>query len=130
MSGWAICAASCPWRRASGVPDRALPGGLEMPAIPPAAQARLRAVLGDKVKVANPLDYHTYIWGDLAAQTECFSGLMDCGFDASLLVLDYPRLDRCSPDTWGTTVAAFAPGLWFLTSRAWTAAAPTAGVRR
>ncbi|MBJ7420786.1 MAG: acetate--CoA ligase family protein, partial [Rhodoferax sp.] len=49
-----------------------------------------------------------YIWGDLAAQTECFSGLMDCGFEATLLVLDYPRLDRCSADSWGTTVDAFA----------------------
>jgi acetyl-CoA synthetase len=78
-----------------------------MPAIPGAAQTRLHAVLGDKVTVANPLDYHTYIWGDLAAQTECFSGLMDCCFDAHLLVLDYPRLDRCSAESWGTTVDAF-----------------------
>ena len=33
---------------------------------------------------------------------------MDCGFDATLLVLDYPRLDRCRADSWGTTVDAFA----------------------
>ena len=108
LSGKRIISASCSGGEASLVADLAQPRGLEMPAIPPAAQARLRAVLGDKVNVANPLDYHTYIWGDLAAQTECFSGLMDCGFDASLLVLDYPRLDRCSADSWGTTVAAFA----------------------
>ncbi len=108
LSGKRIISASCSGGEASLVADLAQPRGLEMPAIPPAAQARLRAVLGDKVNVANPLDYHTYIWGDLAAQTECFSGLMDCGFDASLLVLDYPRLDRCSADSWGTTVDAFA----------------------
>ena len=108
LSGKRIISASCSGGEASLVADLAQPRGLEMPAIPPAAQARLRAMLGDKVNVANPLDYHTYIWGDLAAQTECFSGLMDCGFDASLLVLDYPRLDRCSADSWGTTVAAFA----------------------
>ncbi len=108
LSGKRIISASCSGGEASLVADLAQPRGLEMPAIPPAAQARLRAVLGDKVNVANPLDYHTYIWGDLAAQTECFSGLMDCGFEASLLVLDYPRLDRCSADSWGTTVAAFA----------------------
>ncbi len=108
LSGKCIISASCSGGEASLVADLAQPRGLEMPALPPAAQARLRDVLGDKVNVANPLDYHTYIWGDLAAQTECFSGLMDCGFDATLLVLDYPRLDRCSADSWGTTVDAFA----------------------
>jgi acetyl-CoA synthetase len=108
LPGKRIISASCSGGEASLVADLAQPRGLEMPAIPPAADARLRAVLGEKVNVANPLDYHTYIWGDLAAQTACFSGLMDCGFDATLLVLDYPRLDRCRADSWGTTVAAFA----------------------
>ncbi len=108
LSGKRMISASCSGGEASLVADLAQPRGLEMPAIPPAADARLRAVLGDKVNVANPLDYHTYIWGDLAAQTECFTGLMDCGFDATVLVLDYPRLDRCRADSWGTTVAAFA----------------------
>ena len=108
LAGKRIISASCSGGEASLVADLAQPRGLEMPAIPTAADARLRAVLGDKVNVANPLDYHTYIWGDLAAQTECFSGLMDCGFEATLLVLDYPRLDRCSADSWGMTVDAFA----------------------
>jgi acetyl-CoA synthetase len=108
LPGKRIISASCSGGEASLVADLAQPRGLEMPAIPPAADARLRAVLGEKVNVANPLDYHTYIWGDLAAQTACFSGLMDCGFDATLLVLDYPRLDRCRADSWGTTVDAFA----------------------
>ncbi len=108
LAGKRIISASCSGGEASLVADLAQPRGLDMPAIPPAADARLRAVLGNKVNVANPLDYHTYIWGDLAAQTACFSGLMDCGFDATLLVLDYPRLDRCRADSWGTTVQAFA----------------------
>jgi len=108
LAGKRIISASCSGGEASLVADLAQPRGLDMPTIPPVADARLRAVLGDKVNVANPLDYHTYIWGDLAAQTACFSGLMDCGFDATLLVLDYPRLDRCRADSWGTTVEAFA----------------------
>ena len=107
LGGTRIISASCSGGEASLVADLAQPRGLDMPSIPGAAQTRLHAVLGDKVTVANPLDYHTYIWGDLAAQTECFSGLMDCQFDAHLLVLDYPRLDRCSAESWGTTVDAF-----------------------
>ena len=107
LGGTRIISASCSGGEASLVADLAQPRGLDMPAIPDAAHTRLSSVLGDKVTVANPLDYHTYIWGHLAAQTECFSALMDCQFDAHLLVLDYPRLDRCSADSWGTTVDAF-----------------------
>ena len=107
LQGNRIISASCSGGEASLVADLAQPRGLQMPSIPDAAAHRLRQVLGEKVHVANPLDYHTYIWGDQAAQTECFSGLMDCQFDAHLLVLDYPRLDRCSAQSWGTTVDAF-----------------------
>jgi acyl-CoA synthetase (NDP forming) len=107
LPGKRLISASCSGGEASLVADLAQPRGLQMPTIPDAAANRLRKVLGEKVSVANPLDYHTYIWGDLAAQTECFTGLMDCQFDAHLLVLDYPRLDRCSAQSWGTTVDAF-----------------------
>lgn len=107
LQGKRMISASCSGGEASLVADLAQPRGLQMPSIPDAAAQRLRQVLGEKVSVANPLDYHTYIWGDLPAQTECFSGLMDCQFDAHLLVLDYPRLDRCSAQSWGTTVDAF-----------------------
>lgn len=107
LQGNRMISASCSGGEASLVADLAQPRGLQMPSIPDAAAHRLRQVLGEKVHVANPLDYHTYIWGDQAAQTECFSGLMDCQFDAHLLVLDYPRLDRCSAQSWGTTVDAF-----------------------
>jgi len=107
LPGKRMISASCSGGEASLVADLAQPRGLQMPAIPDAAANRLRKVLGEKVSVANPLDYHTYIWGDLAAQTECFTGLMDCQFDAHLLVLDYPRLDRCSAQSWSTTVDAF-----------------------
>ena len=89
------------------VADLAQPRGLEMPVLPAGAQQRLHAVLGDKVNVVNPLDYHTYIWGDAAAQTECFAGLLDCSFDMHLLVLDFPRSDRCDGATWQITVDAF-----------------------
>jgi acetyl-CoA synthetase len=107
IQGKRIVSASCSGGEASLVADLAQVHGLTMPDLPPAAQDRLLQVLGEKVTVANPLDYHTYIWGDLAAQTECFAGLMDCGFDAHLLVLDFPRADRCAGASWQTTLDAF-----------------------
>jgi acetyl-CoA synthetase len=107
LPGRRIISASCSGGEASLVADLAQPRGLEMPAIPAAAQSQLAAVLGERVHVANPLDYNTYIWGDLGAQTACFSALMACQFDAHLLVLDYPRLDRCNADSWADTLQAF-----------------------
>ena len=107
LQGRRIVSASCSGGEASLVADLAQAHGLQMPALPPAAQQRLTRVLGNKVTVANPLDYHTYIWGDAAASTEAFSGLMDCGFDAHVLVLDFPRADRCDGSSWHTTLDAF-----------------------
>ena len=107
LPGRRIVSASCSGGEASLVADLAQARGVEMPPLPAPAQQRLCAVLGDKVNVANPLDYHTYIWGDLSAQTECFAGLLDSRFDAHLLVLDFPRQDRCMADAWQTTVNAF-----------------------
>jgi acetyl-CoA synthetase len=107
LGGNRIISASCSGGEASLVADLAQTYGLDMPELPQAAHTRLFNVLGEKVTVANPLDYHTYIWGDLAAQTECFAGMMDCGFDAHVLVLDFPRADRCDGRTWQTTLDAF-----------------------
>ncbi len=107
LTGRRIISASCSGGEASLVADLAQPRNLELPAVPPAAGAQLHAALGDKVAIANPLDYHTYIWGDLAAQTACFDGLLACHFDMHLLVLDFPRADRCVSLAWQTTVDAF-----------------------
>lgn len=107
LKGNRIISASCSGGEASLVADLAQTYGLAMPELPAAAHTRMFNVLGEKVTVANPLDYHTYIWGDLEAQTECFAGLMDCGFDAHVLVLDFPRADRCDGSSWHTTLDAF-----------------------
>ena len=107
LPGKRIVTASCSGGEASLVADLAQPRGLELPELPASARRRLNAVLSDKVNVANPLDYHTYIWGEAAAQTECFAGLLDCGLDMHLLVLDFPRADRCIGASWQTTVDAF-----------------------
>ncbi|NBU84588.1 MAG: CoA-binding protein [Sphingomonadaceae bacterium] len=73
LRGRRITSASCSGGEASLTADLAEHVGLETPDFPPATQAELEAVLGPRVNVANPLDYHTYIWGDAAAQTACFA---------------------------------------------------------
>ncbi len=51
------------------------------------------------VALANPLDYHTFVWGDRNKQAAAFGAMMQGGYDLSLLVLDFPRADRCNGRT-------------------------------
>jgi acetyl-CoA synthetase len=105
--GTAIASASCSGGEAALLADAAERIGLSMPALPDGVRSRLHDVLGDRVAVRNPLDYHTYIWGDGEQLTECFTALLDTGLDQHLLMLDFPRADRCDVSEFETTVAAW-----------------------
>jgi acetyl-CoA synthetase len=107
LRGRRITSASCSGGEASLTADLAEAAGLETPDFPPPTQGQLEAVLGPRVHVANPLDYHTYIWGDLAATTACFAAMLGADFEASLLILDFPRADRCTAADWDVTLNAF-----------------------
>jgi len=101
-----IASASCSGGEASLIADAALRHGLEFPALAPAQADGLRAALGPKVALANPLDYHTYIWGDTAAMTQCFAALMQADLAIGVVVLDVPRQDRCDTAEWDKVIAA------------------------
>ncbi|WP_235877956.1 acetate--CoA ligase family protein [Saccharopolyspora karakumensis] len=107
LPGSRITSASCSGGEAALVADLAERRGLELPPLPAHTETRLRQLLGERVAVANPLDYHTYIWGDLAAQTACFTELLATGLDCHLLLVDFPRDDRCVDGPWTTTADAF-----------------------
>ncbi|MER5394300.1 acetate--CoA ligase family protein [Saccharopolyspora sp. NPDC002686] len=107
LAGTRIASASCSGGEAALVADLAERRGLDLPPFPDGTGRQLQRLLGDRVAVANPLDYHTYIWGDRPAQTACFAELLGAGFDAHLLLVDFPREDRCADGPWVTTVDAF-----------------------
>jgi acyl-CoA synthetase (NDP forming) len=95
---------SCSGGEASLVADTAMGFDLRFR---PYAETEKRAVadtLSPMVTVANPLDYHTFIWGDEAAHTQTFTAAMAPGFDLSMLILDFPREDKCSTETWEPAV--------------------------
>jgi acyl-CoA synthetase (NDP forming) len=71
--------------------------GLTFPAFPPAAAARLHALLTDKVSVANPFDFHTHIWFDAPAMHSMFSTVHACGFDATGFMIDCPPEEQADP---------------------------------
>ena len=105
--GTRITSASCSGGEAALMADLAHRVALELPAFGEDTRSRLHDVLGDRVTVRNPLDYHTYIWGDGDRLTECFTALLDAGLDQHLLMLDFPRADRCDVAEFETTVTAF-----------------------
>jgi acyl-CoA synthetase (NDP forming) len=63
---------------------------LDFAAIPSQASARLKEILTERVTIANPLDFHTYIWFDRDALRAMFTQVLHCGFDAVGFVLDCP----------------------------------------
>jgi acetyl-CoA synthetase len=81
---------SCSGGEASLVADCAERFGVAMPALDSESSSQLHELLGPKVHVANPLDYHLYIWGDYAQLNACFANFISNAYGCTVLVLDYP----------------------------------------
>ena len=94
--GRRICSLSCSGGEAGLVADLAAPFGIDFPPPSDAQRTRLGEALGPIVTVANPLDYHTFIWGDGPRTTDVFTTML-AGYDAGLFIIDPPRPDRCDP---------------------------------
>ena len=104
MSGDRVATMSCSGGEASLMADLGQAVGLSFPELIPSQRTALRAALGDKVALANPLDYHTYIWGNGSAMGRCFAAMMMGEQDATILVVDFPRGDRCSQSAWDCVI--------------------------
>ncbi len=104
-----IATISCSGGEASLAADTAHGRDVSLPALNDRQRTDLRAALGPMVALANPLDYHTYIWRDVDAMTRAFSATVDPQLAMTLLVADFPRGDRCDPSDWEcVTQAAIA----------------------
>lgn len=108
LGGRKICSLSCSGGEACLMADAAAATGLRFPALKPAHARALRAALGPMVHLANPLDYHTYQWGDEAELTRIFTAMLSGGYDFAFLVIDFPRTDRCSDADWEPAANAVA----------------------
>ena len=102
LAGPKLSSMSCSGGEASVMADSAEGRRVGFPKLEAAHHARVRSTLGPLVAVANPLDYHTFIWNDVPAMTTAFSAMASGGFDLNMLVLDFPRSDRCSDADWWT----------------------------
>ena len=108
LAGKKLVSASCSGGEASLLADTAeIQGkGLIFPPLIETQKEGLRAALGDMVALANPLDYHTYIWGNLTSMADAYSALINAPIDLGVIVVDFPRSDRCDPEAWECVIAA------------------------
>ncbi|MDE2759054.1 MAG: acetate--CoA ligase family protein [Paracoccaceae bacterium] len=67
----------------------------------------LKNTLGSRVHLSNPLDYHTYLWGNEEELFKVFQGMMLGNQDLLYLVMDFPREDRCQGFGWDETLNAW-----------------------
>lgn len=107
LQGVRLGAMCCSGGEAGVVADAADDCALTCPRLEPDHAAAVTATVHPLVAVGNPFDYHTFNWGDEAALTQTFTAFARGGFDANLLVLDFPRGDRCVDDDWWASVNAF-----------------------
>jgi len=101
-----IASMSCSGGEASLMADTAHDTGLTFPPLNDRQKTDLRAALGPKVALANPLDYHTYIWADRDAMAQTFTAMMDPTLALGIIVVDFPRADRCSAEEWEDVIVA------------------------
>ncbi len=106
LPGRRIVSLSCSGGEASVVADSSEALNLEFPVFETTHASRIADTLTELVTVSNPLDYHTFIWGDQTRMATCFTEVMDGPVDAAILVLDFPR-DDLDGSGWWPTLRAF-----------------------
>jgi acetate---CoA ligase (ADP-forming) len=107
LAGTRLSSLSCSGGEAALVADAAHGRRARFAELTGRQRAELAAVLGERVTLANPLDYHTYVWGDLDAMTAAFAAMVRGPADLHLLFADLPRADRCVDDDWRLAITAF-----------------------
>ena len=99
---------SCSGGEAALVADMALEKKVSFPAFNAETKPRVAATLNEYVAIDNPLDYHTFIWGQPDKLTATFTEVLKGGFDVGMVILDTPTHPKMKPDSWATTARAMA----------------------
>ncbi len=111
LPGYRLSSMSCSGGEASVMADSAEGRLVHFPPLSADQSAKLKATLGPRVAIANPLDYNTYIWSNEPALIETFTVMVSGNFDLNMLVLDFPRDDRCLGADRFTVARAFESAL-------------------
>jgi acetyl-CoA synthetase len=81
--------------------------GLEFAPLPAEPAARLHAILGARVHIANPFDFHTHLWFDRPGLRSVFAAAQQAGYDAVALMVDTPPADQADPASYVAAIEEF-----------------------
>ncbi|MEL7205557.1 MAG: CoA-binding protein, partial [Pseudomonadota bacterium] len=95
-----IISMSCSGGEASLMADTALAHDVTFPPLTQKQHDGLRQALGPMVALANPLDYHTFIWTDGPRMGQTFAAALDGDVAMGCLIVDFPQDDRCDQSAW------------------------------
>ena len=107
LEGRNIVSLSCSGGEASIIADAATEFDIETKPFSDGQTEKLSRQLSNYVTVSNPFDYNTSVWGDRAAQEQCFTTSMEGDHDAAILICDHPTVDSSEVDEWLITIDAF-----------------------
>lgn len=96
LSNSAVSSISCSGGEASLSADVAMEFDVTLPALSAQQRAGLSDALGPMVALANPLDYHTYIWGDVAKMAAAWAPMAAEHIGVVLVIVDYPWTDAAA----------------------------------
>ena len=99
---------SCSGGEAALVADMALEKKVSFPPFNAETRPRVAATLNEYVSIDNPLDYHTFIWGQPEKLTATFTQVLNGGFDVGMVILDTPTHPKMKPEAWAMTARAMA----------------------
>ena len=99
---------SCSGGEAALVADMALERNVSFPPFDPDTKSKVAGTLNEYVAIDNPLDYHTFIWGQPEKLTATFTEVLKGGFDVGLVILDTPTHPKMKPESWAMTARAMA----------------------
>ena len=107
LSGPSVASVSCSGGEASLIADISTGKQISFPKLTKTQKEDLKIALGAKVALANPLDYHTYIWGNADKMAQTFISIMQGkNIDIGIIIVDFPRPDLCDPAAWDCVVEA------------------------
>jgi len=106
IAGDEICSISCSGGEAGLMADLGEGTRIRFREFSAGTAKILKDELGPIVTIANPFDYHTFIWGDARRMARVFAAVTSDGFDFCVFVLDLPRADRCDPSSYQCAIDA------------------------
>ena len=106
LPGRDICSLSCSGGEAALLADAAQARNLSLRPLSKQGEEKVRATTHPLVRVANPLDYHTFDWGREAPLRATFTAMLEQDFDLSMLIMDFPHPQSCVDANWLPAVRA------------------------